>query len=142
MILISLMMFSLVSTKHYECSVSAPGDIPRQGVDLLFALAAAYVMIRQAHSDTILRLPRTDNPDIVEEVPVKKGTTVVMDFVGISIACYSSIRFRIQFSQVTILKHSRIRKPFSLGDGRRLRLRRVNPPPKLNKQAKSLRLTQ
>lgn len=99
MILISLMMFSLVSTKHYECSVSdsSPGDIPRQGVDPLFALAAAYVMIRQAHSDTILRLPRTDNPDIVEEVPVKKGTTVVMDFVGISIACYSSIRFRIQF---------------------------------------------
>lgn len=98
MISMILMMFSHVSTKHCECFVSesSSDEMPQQSADFLLTLAAAYLMFREAHSDTILRLPRTDNPDVVEEVPVKKGTNVVMDFVGIGISCFSSIRLLIQ----------------------------------------------
>lgn len=144
MISMILMMFSHVSTKHCECFVSesSSDEMPQQSADFLLALAAAYLMFREAHSDTILRLPRTDNPDVVEEVPVKKGTNVVMDFVGIGISCFSSLRLLIQSLQATILKHSRIRNPSSLGGGRRLRPKMANPPPTLERLAKYPRPTQ
>lgn len=100
-------------------------------------------MFRQAHSDTVLRLPRTDNPDIVEDVPVKKGTNVVMDFMGIGIFRCALVEDVVSDSlQVTILKHSQNRNLSSLGDGQRQRQRKANRPRKLSKLARSLRLTQ
>lgn len=100
-------------------------------------------MFRQAHSDTVLRLPRTDNPDIVEDVPVKKGTNVVMDFMGIGISRRALIEDDVSdCSQATILKHLQNRNPSSLGDGQRLRPRRAKQLRKLSKQARFLRLTQ
>lgn len=44
-------------------------------------------MVRQPTEDTTLRLPRTDDPSIVETVHVKKGTPIVLDSVGL---CKSS----------------------------------------------------
>jgi len=43
---------------------------------------AAYLITRQPKVDTILNLPRADDPSIVEPMHVKKGTTIVMDVVG------------------------------------------------------------
>jgi len=43
---------------------------------------ATYIITRQPQVDTTLNIPRADDPSIVEQMHVKKGTTVVMDVVG------------------------------------------------------------
>ncbi|EJD03282.1 cytochrome P450 [Fomitiporia mediterranea MF3/22] len=43
---------------------------------------AVYLMGRVASCDCALSLPRKDNPNVVEQIFVKKGTSVVLDLVG------------------------------------------------------------
>ena len=42
------------------------------------------MMARKAAKDTTLSIPRRDNPEIVEQVFVKKGTPINLDIVGMS----------------------------------------------------------
>ncbi|THH08156.1 hypothetical protein EW145_g2891 [Phellinidium pouzarii] len=39
----------------------------------------AYLVVRRASKDTALDLPRRDNAEIVERIPVKEGTTLILD---------------------------------------------------------------
>ncbi|EJD03280.1 cytochrome P450 [Fomitiporia mediterranea MF3/22] len=43
---------------------------------------AAYMLARVASRDCTLSLPRRDNPDVVEQIFVKKGTPVNLDLIG------------------------------------------------------------
>ena len=54
----------------------------QDGILKLSCLASAYLLIRKAMSDTVLKLPRTDNPNVIDELPIPKGTDIVLDFVG------------------------------------------------------------
>lgn len=45
--------------------------------------AAAYLLGKIASKDTTLSLSRKDNPEVKEVIPIKKGTSVTLDMVGI-----------------------------------------------------------
>ncbi|KAI5120962.1 hypothetical protein M0805_006635 [Coniferiporia weirii] len=51
---------------------------------------AAYLTVRKASKDTSLDLPRKDNPEVVERIPVKEGSILVLDMVGM---CYDPDTF-------------------------------------------------
>ncbi|KAI5115166.1 hypothetical protein M0805_003202, partial [Coniferiporia weirii] len=51
---------------------------------------AAYLTVRKASKDTSLDLPRRDNPDVVERIPVKEGSILILDMVAM---CYDPDTF-------------------------------------------------
>ncbi|KAI5116138.1 hypothetical protein M0805_006319 [Coniferiporia weirii] len=51
---------------------------------------AAYLIVRKASKDTSLDLPRRDNPDVVERIPVKEGSILILDMVAM---CYDPDTF-------------------------------------------------
>lgn len=57
--------------------------IPRKLVVDKIDIAAGYVLIRQAFEDTVLQIPKPVGQEGVQTVPVPKGTTVVVDMVGV-----------------------------------------------------------
>ncbi|KLO17485.1 cytochrome P450 [Schizopora paradoxa] len=44
----------------------------------------SFLMLRHATEDTMLNIPRTDDPSVVETIRIKKGTNLVGDLVGLS----------------------------------------------------------
>jgi len=52
--------------------------------ETLRVITPAYVSFREAKSDCVVSLPRTDNPSVVQDIPLKKGTMVILDWVGLS----------------------------------------------------------
>ena len=70
----------------------------QDGILKLSCLASAYLLIRKAMSDTVLKLPRTDNPNVIDELPIPKGTDIVLDFVGMGAhlpQCLSLIAYEL-----------------------------------------------
>ncbi|KAL5483373.1 hypothetical protein ACEPAI_8604 [Sanghuangporus weigelae] len=51
---------------------------------------AAYLLAEIASKDTTLHLSRRENPDVKEAVPLKKGTPLILDMVGM---CYNAQSF-------------------------------------------------
>ena len=45
--------------------------------------AAAYMLMREVSADTVLTLPRQDDPNKVDQIPLKKGTEIVMDYISL-----------------------------------------------------------
>lgn len=39
-------------------------------------------MVRQAYKDTVLNIPRRDSPELIEHIPIKKGTDLILDITG------------------------------------------------------------
>ena len=76
-------MFLLAFTKHFVFSVCAVSSFPRSFSEVL-SLAAAYLMLRSPKEDTVLSVPRRDNPKVFDQIPLKKDTEVALDFVGCS----------------------------------------------------------
>ena len=58
----------------------------------LYPQAAGYLLDRIAAKDTVLMLPRRDDPSVKEPVFVKKGSRLILDMVGM---CASSPPFHL-----------------------------------------------
>lgn len=46
-------------------------------------VAAAYLMVREAHEDTVLHIPNPVGHEGTTSVPIPKGTQVVVDMIGV-----------------------------------------------------------
>lgn len=50
--------------------------------------AAAYLLGKIASKDTTLSLSRKDNPEVKEIIPIKKGTSITLDMVGMCMSFF------------------------------------------------------